>query len=67
MGAELAPRVLGAKRAPECLRGAKSAGAAASCARGVREMVEVWGDVLVGVSRAGTRVRARTLARRSAG
>jgi hypothetical protein len=30
-------------------------------------VVQVWGDVLVGVGRAGMRVRARMLARRKAG
>ena len=34
---------------------------------GVREVVEVWGDVLVGAGRAGRQVQARMLARRRFG
>jgi hypothetical protein len=36
---------------PGCLGRAKSARAAVSCARGEREVVELWRDVLVGVER----------------
>jgi hypothetical protein len=47
------------------LRRAGSAGAAVNCLRGIREVVEEWGEVVVEAGCAC--VRARVLARRSAG
>ena len=51
---------------PGCLCRARSVRADVSCLRGVREVVETGGDVLLGAGRAGMRVRARMLAQRSA-
>ncbi len=52
---------------PGCLGRARSVRAAVSCLRGVREVLKKGGDVLLGAGRAGMQMRARMLARRSAG
>ena len=60
LGAKRTPGSLGGKsgRRVACVERGARAPHAVSCARGVREVVEIWGDVLVGVERASVRMQA---------